>query len=53
MLSSESFNQFVCEAALWTADQLNTVEREFLGVLPLMLERDGTFLYSQPHDPGE
>ena len=52
MLRGESFNQFVCEAALWTADQLTTVEREFLGVLPLMLERDGTFLvYSQPHDP--
>ena len=53
MLSSESFNQFVCEAALWTADQLNTVEREFLGGFPFMMKKDGTFLYSQPHGPGE
>ena len=50
--SLDGFNPVAREAALWTASQLTSTERELLATLPLELERDGVLLvHSEPGNP--
>jgi diadenosine tetraphosphatase ApaH/serine/threonine PP2A family protein phosphatase len=48
----DGFNPVAREAALWTATQLSSAERAFLGTLPLALEhQDALLVHAEPANP--
>ena len=50
--SLDGFNPVAREAAIWTAGQLTSTERELLAAFPLKLERDGVLLvHAEPGNP--
>ena len=50
--SLDGFNLVAREAALWTASQLTSIERELLATLPLESEREGVLLvHAEPGNP--